>query len=258
MNKLKVVIASTAESVKKHSPEILVGIGISGMISSTVLAVKATPKALQIIEEKEKEIGKTKLDSIDVVKNCWKYYIPSVVTGAAAITCIVCANRVNYKRNAALATAYALSEQSFKEYREKVTETIGKKKERTVRDEIAKDRIQKDPVTKHQVISTGKGKTLCYDTISGRYFESDIDSIKRSVNELNRRMLTENYITLNEFYWELDIDMIGIGDDLCWTEDSGLIAIDFSVQLTEENTPCIILEYDVVPRYGTRKMQTLL
>ncbi|WP_254556795.1 DUF6353 family protein, partial [Salmonella enterica] len=79
-------------------------------------------------------------------------------------------------------------------------ETLGEKKEKQIREEIDKDRIKKNPVGKSEVIITGNGKTLCYDHTSGRYFESDMETIKRAVNTINKQMLDEMYVSLNDFY----------------------------------------------------------
>lgn len=252
MNKLNFAgfIKNVETVIAKHSPEILTGIGIAGMLTTTVLAVKATPKALQLIEEKKQEEGVDKLKPIDTVKATWKCYIPAAVTGIASTACLIGASSVNARRNAALATAYKLSETALTEYREKVIETIGEKKEQVIREKIDKDRIEKDPVSKQEVIITTKGNTLCYDAISGRYFRSDIDKIKKAINTLNRDMLSEMYLSLNELYDELDLDHIGVGDDLGWHIDDGLIDPHFSSQLADDGTPCVVLSYSKPPKYG--------
>lgn len=261
MNKSNVskVFRTIGRAVTKHSPEILVGIGITGMISTTVLAVKATPKALELIEEEKQrqnhELAEEeahqidRLKPLDVVKVAWKPYIPAVVTGAASVACLIGANSVHSRRNAALATAYKLSETALSEYREKVIETIGDKKEKVVRDKIAKDKIDKKPVTKSEVIITEKGNTLCYDALSGRYFKSDIDLIRKAENELNKRMLQDMYISLNELYDELDLDHTTIGDEIGWNLDDGLIEICFSSQIADDDTPCIVMDYRKPPKY---------
>ena len=236
-------------AMKKHSPEILTGIGIAGMITTSVLAVRATPKALILIEEKKDEEGIDKLTLVETVKVAWSCYIPAAVTGCISVFCLIGASSVNVRRNAALATAYTLSESALKEYQEKVIETIGEKKEQSVRDSIAKDRIERDPVTNKEVIITERGNTLCYDVISGRYFKSDIDKLKKVENELNRRMRDEIYISLNEFYYEIGLNSTSIGDDLGWNIDHGYIELSFSSQLADEGTPCLVIDYQVAPRY---------
>lgn len=246
-------------TVSKHSPEILTGIGIAGMVTTTILAVKATPKALRLIEEKKEELEFERdefvtLSKAEVVKTCWKCYIPSVVTGTLSAACLIGANSVNARRNAALATAYTLSETALKEYQEKVVETIGEKKEQTVRDSVAKDKIDKNPVSTHEVIITEKGNTLCFDAVSGRYFKSDIEKLKKAENELNRRMRDEMYIPLNDFYYEIGLKSVSIGDDLGWNIDRGYIDLDFSSQLADDGTPCLVISYRVAPRYDYRTL----
>ena len=132
------------KAVKKHSPEILTGIGVAGMISAVVVAVGATPKALKLIEDKKEQEQKDKLTVKETVKTAWKCYIPTAAVCVASAVCIICANSVSSKRTAAIATAYKLSETAMREYHDKVVEVIGEKKEKTVRDSIAKDKIEKD------------------------------------------------------------------------------------------------------------------
>ena len=247
------IIKSAKTTLSKHSPEILTGIGIAGMITTTVLAVKATPKAIDIIREAEYE-AKEVLSKTEKFKMCWKFYIPSAVTCVASVSCLIGASSVNVRRNAALATAYSLSETALREYKEQVIETFGEKKEQIVKDKVAKEKIEKDPVSKNEVIITEKGNTLCYDSISGRYFISDIERIRKAANELNRRILLEMYVSLNEFYDELDLDHTKVGDDLGWTLDKGLIEIYFSSHITDDGRPCIVINYEVAPQYGYYSM----
>ena len=76
-------------AISKHSPEILIGFGIAGMLSSTVLAVTATPKAMKLIEEKKHEKGVDKLTVKETVKVAWKCYIPAATTAAASTACLI-------------------------------------------------------------------------------------------------------------------------------------------------------------------------
>lgn len=246
-------LAKSAQlTIAKHSPEILTGIGIAGMITSGILAVRATPKALLLIEAKHTELGlehDEKLPPAEVVKATWKCYIPAAVTSLMSIICLVGASSVSARRTAALATAYKLSETALAEYQEKVIEEVGEKKERVIRDKVAEECIKKDPVSNHEVIITGKGTTLCYDGTFGRYFRSDIDSIKKAINKVNRSVVTDMYVSLNDFYDEIGLSPTKIGDDLGWNLDDGEIDVDFSSQLAEDGTPCLVIRYTVAPKY---------
>lgn len=248
----KVSLTNIAKSVrtamKKHSPEILTGIGIAGMISTTIMAVKATPKALILIGEKKGELDTDELPAKEIIKTVWPCYIPAAIVGSVSIICLIGASSTNLRRNAALATAYTLSESTLKEYQEKVVETIGEKKEQSIRDSVAKDKITNNPV--RDVILTDKGgNTNCYDVLSGRYFKSDKDKIARVTNELNRRMRDEMYISLNDFYYELGLDGTKLGDMLGWNIDKGYIDLAFSSHLDANGTPCLVIDYRVAPVY---------
>ena len=266
MNKPNVTkfLNSAKKAVTKHSPEILTGVGIAGMVTTVVLAVKATPKAMELIEEERiKKLNESDestpvknsneiLTPIETIKVAWKPYIPAAVTGVASIACIISANSVHVKRNAALMTAYQLSTTALSDYREKVVETIGEKKEATVRDKVAKKKIKESPVNNSTIIMTGKGNTLIYDSHSDRYFRSDIDKIRNAVLDLNERMVNGNemYISLNDFYDEIGLKHTEIGDSVGWRIDKGRIDVRYSAQLTDDNEPCIVLDHLMPPEYG--------
>ena len=237
--------------IKKNAPGILTGLAIVAGIGATVSAIKATPKALELIEAKKEELQVDKLTPMETVKTTWKCYVPTVVSSVISTTCMIGASSVHSRRNAALATAYSLSKSALTEYKNKVIETVGEKKERSIQDDIAKDRLAKDPVSSHEVIITEKGSTLCYDGVFGRYFKSDIDTLKRAMNEMNRRMVTgDMYVSLNEFYDEINLSHVEIGDQLGWNIDDGNLELEFSSQLADDGTPCLVIGYNVAPRYG--------
>lgn len=252
----------------KRSPEILTGLGIAGMVTTTVLAVKATPKALELIEEEKREQNRALLDAaeaageekcarvdhlkpLEVVKVAWKPYLPAALTGLASVACLIGAQSVNARRQAALYSAYKLSETALTEYKDKVVETIGEKKEKTVREKIAKDKVEQNPVTKTEVIVTGNGESLFYDPISARYFKSDMETIRRVINDLNYAMSygSEMYVSLSQLYDEVGLEHTSISDNIGWNISDGLIEPDFSTQMTDDGRPCIVLDYLKVPKY---------
>lgn len=241
-------------AVVKHGPEILTGIGISGFIVSIGLAIAATPKAVKSIEKKKKELKVDKLKHIDTVKATCKHYIPTVAVAGASAACLIGASSVSAKRNAALIAACKLTETAFTEYKEKVVETIGEKKEKNVKEALVTSRIENKPVVDSEVIQTGIGNTLCYDVPSDRYFRSDIESLKKSVNELNRRMINETYISLNEYYSEIGLHSTDAGDILGWNTDKGFIDVYFSSRLTDKGEPCLAIGFDNPPVYGYDKL----
>lgn len=242
---------SLGKLINKYSPEILVGLGLSGMAMTTFLAVKTTPSAIDKIKADSRRnhdgdpYAYTKKEAI---KSAWKFYIPPAITFITSSACIISASAVHKKRNAAIATAYKITESALLEYRDKVIEKFGDKKEKEVRDDISADHVKNNPSS--EVIITENGHTLFYEDISGRYFYSDIEKIRKKINELNKELLSEGSISLNEFYYELGLDGIKIGEEMGWRVDWGLINVDFGATLAKDDTPCITISYNVPPRYG--------
>lgn len=262
------IFNTVKKAVEKKSPEILIAFGIAGMITTTVLAVKATPKAMKKIKEAEKnkkeefdrDHGYSELDTMfkltkpEVVKATWKCYIPAAISGATSIACIVGANTVHSKRNAAIATAYKLSEKALTEYKEATIEEVGEEKAKAIKDRVAQKQLDNNPVNDSQVIITGNGKQLCYDGVSGRYFESSIQEIETAVNKINRSLNYDMYVSLSEFYDELDLEHTDISDELGWNLDDGLVEISYGTMIAKDNRPCITLEYHVAPKYDFSKL----
>jgi len=249
--------------ISKNSPTILTGAAVTGLITTVIFAVRATPKALSLIDEElyarkgdemygeyGSDIGERicSLPAKDVVRITWKCYIPTAGVAATTVMCIIGANHISLRRNAALASVYSLTETAFKEYQAKVVETVGKNKELKVRDEIAADLLKANPQSSSEVIITGKGETLCFDRLCGRYFESDIEYIRRAINEINHTLMNDMFVTLNELYYEIGLPPNDLGDELGWHIDNGLIEPAFSTQLTDKGVPCLVLYFEVYPR----------
>lgn len=248
-NKISNAIRLTKIFLYDHSPAILTGIGITGMITATILAVKATPKVLHIIEDKKEELDTNELTIKETVLTVWKPYLPAAITTAASAACLIGACNINSKRNAALATAYTLSEKAFTSYRDSVIKTIGEKKEKKIRDEIAQENVNNKPIDKAQIFITSKGNTLMQDTISGRYFKSDLDRVRKIINELNRQLVTDDTVSLNQYYSALGLDGIKEGDNMGWCVTKGLIELDYSTCLAGDE-PCIVIDPGIKPLSG--------
>lgn len=244
----------------KNSPTILTGVSVAGLFTTVILAVRATPKALIILQDEKDRLyvnDNTYPDNCDevilskkeIVQLTWKCYIPAVVVGGVTIACIIASNSINAKRYTALAGVYGLTETAFKQYQAKVVETIGKEKAREIKDEVVKDKLHNNVVTDKEIIYTGNGETLCFDVMSGRYFKSDRETIREVINNMNVQMRSAMTVSLNELYYELDLDGTKMGDMLCWHIDSGNIDPRFSSQLTRDGKPCLVLDFDTEPEY---------
>jgi hypothetical protein len=250
------VIQNIGNVLAKNSPTILTGLGVAGVITTAIMAVKATPKALLIVDQEEHlrtlhDNDPEPLTPVEILKLTWKCYIPAMIMGGVTIGCIIGANSVNLKRNAALASLYSISETALKEYKEKVVETIGENKHRQIEDEIAHDRITRNPPIDEEIIFTGKGDTLCYDSLSGRYFKSDPEKIRGAFNTLNYNMRNEMFVTLNQFYSDLGLQETTLGDLMGWHIDQGIVEPRLSSQLNNNDKPCLVINYTIEPRYSS-------
>lgn len=242
--------------ISDNSSEILLGVGLAGMLTSTVLAVKATPRVHEILEE-EKNIRRLESEPdmkvIDVVKLSWKPYLPAALSYGASAACILGSYNISTKRNATLLAACKLGETALKEYREKVIEVVGEEKEKEIKSRVNNERINRE-LPEGNIIITGTGTTLCFDTISGRYFQSHIDRIKKIQNELNHRLLNDSIVSLNEFYHEIGLESTDIGEELGWNIEDGLIEVFFDSHLNSDGQPCMVVDHYNRPKSGFHKI----
>ncbi|MCR5432351.1 MAG: DUF6353 family protein, partial [Lachnospiraceae bacterium] len=159
---------------------------------------------------------------------------------------------INTRRNTALAAAYALSLQDFADYKRKALEVVGEKKEEQIRDEVNKEKLIKDNVKDMPIIHTSGsgGKIPCYDPLSKRLFESDMETLRSAVNTLNTRIIDEMYITLNEYYAEIGLDPLSdcIGESMGWDLEHGQIKPQFTSQLVN-GVPYLVIGHNNPPHY---------
>lgn len=255
---LKMLGKSAVGFLQKNSPYILTGLGCVGVVTTAVMTGKATIKAVDIVKDYEDQNGEFHQDNPHVwmkyrttwqekAKLVWKCYIPPVIMAGTSIACIIGAQSVNTKRHAALAGLYSLTESTLKEYQKKVVEHIGEDKEQKIHDEVVTEALAKVPYSEEDVIYTDRGKTLCFDIMSGRYFKHDLEKIRRVVNDLNHDLMGIMWVPLNDFYYALGLPGIKLGDEIGWTVDE-LIDIKFTSKLNEDGEPCLVLDYDLTPR----------
>jgi hypothetical protein len=240
-------------ALSNNSPAILTGMAVAGVVTTAILAVRATPKAIRQInaENFARDTNEVEgveppiLTTVDVVKITWKGYIPAAGMGLTTIACIIGANTIHSRRSAVLMSAYSLAETALKEYRAKVVETLGINNDQKVQDSIAKDRLEKNPVANSEVFITGLGEQLCYESLSGRYFKCDIETIRKAQNDINAHVVNEMYMSLNDFYTLIGLHPTVLGDEMGWCTDN-MMDLMFSSHLTN-GVPCLSIDYRVQP-----------
>lgn len=232
--------------LKNNAPTILTCVGAVGVVATAVTAVKATPKALELIDILEEEKGE-ELTKFETFKTAAPVYIPSVVIGVSTIACIFGANTLNKQKQAALMSAYALLDSSYKEYKDKVKELLGEEIETDIRESIMEDHLDTD-------IEVEDGKRLFYEECSGRYFEATKEQVLAAEYELNRLMTLRGYALLNDYYAYLGLKRTEEGEVLGWSIEYGYDAygykwIDFDHTLVtmDDGLECYIISMPFPP-----------
>ena len=196
--------------IRLKAPTILTCIGAAGVVGTAVMTAKATTKATKILEQAEIEKGE-KLTKLEKVNVALPVYIPTILVGAATITCIFGANTLNKRKQASLVSAYGLLNESYKEYRKKVEDYYGEGSDEEILEEIAKDNYVLNPVV------PSDHTELFYDEYSKRYFESTKFKVQEAKYQLNRDLTMRDYAYLNEFYENLGLEPIDDGWSLGWS-----------------------------------------
>lgn len=251
--KLSALQGKATRLVVDNASTILTGGGAVGTVVTAVLTGKATFKAAELIrneelehieKEDEETMGLTRGHKIKLV---WPHYIPPVIVGGATVGSIIMAHRVSAARIAALAAAYGVVEGRFDEYRAKVAEKLTGPKNDQLNAEIAQKHVDENPPSK-QVIIVGGGDVLCYDMMSGRYFRSSVEMIKKAEAELNMELFDTQMVSLSEFYDKLNLPRTLMSDMLGWTAlTDGAIGIDISTTMSEDQQPCLVINYSRTP-----------
>lgn len=249
-------------SAGKHAPIILTGVAACSAISSVVSAVKATPKAMILLEQKKKQVAteenrpveEIELSIQEIIQSTWKVYAPASVWLTLSLCCMFGAAHINHQRQLGWAALYSATRHASDVYEKQVIEHIGEKENEVIRGKVREQMLKDNPVSKNEIAAIGKGPYLCYDTLSGRYFMSDIETIRRVVNDLNQNMIGSwnGYVSLNEFYQNLGMMPVDLGYGNGWNNDE-LIDIQFSTMISDDGRPCLVLQYLTQPRYSFDK-----
>lgn len=223
---------------KDNSPSILTGIAISGTATTAYLAGVASFKAARRYDQMPLTFSKR-----EIVAETWTLYIPAVLSGTVTIGCIFGATQIASKRTAAAYSLLAVSERLFDEYRGKVIEEIGNKKEQHIRDEVAQLEVTNNPP--NNIIVANSEGVLCCELLTGRYFMCDMETLRRSVNEINAKLLREDYCIVGEFYYLINIPYTSNAGRIGWMSDK-LLELEFTTTLTKDGKPCLAFDYNYI------------
>ena len=257
MNSVTRTLNKARFQIKKHSPEILIVAGIAGVVTSAVMACKATTKINDILDQTKEEVGKvndalanekisedvySKEDAkkdlaiiyIQTGVKLAKLYGPSLILGALSITSILASNNILRKRNVALAAAYATIDNSFKEYRGRVIERFGKDLDRELKYNIKAKEISETTVDENGKETTVTKTVPVVESEEpsdyARFFcegcagwtkdpEMNLVFLKQQQNWANELLKTRGHLFLNEVYDMLGIERSKAGQVVGWVYD---------------------------------------
>ena len=231
-------------------PEILIGIGITGCVASIFMASYATLKAKEEVDNANSKT-KNKLSNKEIIKSTYKFYLPTAIVSATSIGMIIEGTKIfKDKNDNLLKSTYALTEtlsiqnKLFKEFCSE--EDIEKIKEKTKEIKNDKNGFKIGEIPKDNI----DDKIICFESFSGSYLETSIKCIRDTERELNKRLIDEDYITLNEFLESLGHDGSEIGDKFRWSKEMDLyIDLDLDARISEKGEFVLVINHNIEPVY---------
>ena len=256
---LHTIIAKSEKILSDNSPLILTGIGAAGVLTTAYLTGKASIKASKLVDEATIDLNSERytknptpkyrhLEKQDIVKLVWKEFIPPAASAGVTLTAIILANRIGTRRAAALAAAYTVSERAFTEYREKVVEKIGPKKETAIRDEIAVERAKNNPAPATLII--GDGKVPCLDSPTGQWWECDLETIRKAENDINFQLINQDTATQTDYFSLVGLQQTSTSCDMGWHVDKKMnlhISHGIAENGPYKGKPYISVDYAMIP-----------
>lgn len=247
----KTILRTAEKFVTDNSPGILTGLGVAGAVTTAVLAGKAGYSSALLLQTDWANAGEepTLKQEIGLV---WKEFIPAASVGAVTVAAIIMANQIGSRRTAAITAAFKLSEQLSEEYKERVVKTLGLQKEEKMRAELAADKMNDNPPHAGMIVVVGSD-VLFLDELSGRYFHSQVDEVKKAVNDINHKVNNYFHASLTDFYELIGLEGTKFSDSVGWNSDE-LLDVQFTATIHADK-PAIMLGYNHGPILGYDRLQ---
>ena len=266
-------INAIPKAVNANSPFLLTITGIIGIGVTVYSAVKQTPLAIDTMDnEIIKRYEDHEIDDMDccygtnqedikerfdilgpknIVKTCWKCYVPTVLFGGLTIASFISSYKISTKRLTTMTVAYELTRNMYENYRRNVIKESGVKKDIAARNHMAQEKA--NDISDETLLALPEGQNICLDLFTGNVFYSTREKILEGVNHIKDKFLSgEQDVSLNEFYDEIDANHIGVGDNLGFTPESNIDILFGSV--LRGSTPILTIDYYAAPRFDYRNL----
>ena len=258
MQKVK-ISKRVGRQLYRSSPTILTVVASVGVIVTTITAVRATPKAIKLLKEAETEKGKN-LTKVEIIQVAGPSYIPSALLGISTIVCIFGANAMNQKKQASLMSAYAMLNESYKQYRKAANTVYGEDADNKIHAEMAKDAMVSSYEFRYQIynmdMDSESERILFYDLSSKKYFRTTMAAVLNAQYHVNRNLSICGCCSLNEYLSFLGLNEVDGGDELGWditymAEEMECYWLDFNNYKTtlEDGLECIIIDTMAINKF---------
>ena len=236
MNTKRIMI-SIGRTVRRESTKIFAGLAIA----SQAIGYYCMHKEAPVVHERMKELPEN-AKTMDKVKVAGPVYLPAIGMFLISTGCIVGGCIAGERKAAVMAGLYSASEAALRRYEEKLIEKVGPEKAEEIHREAVKETLAERHSQQIGIISTGHGDQLFYEPLSGRYFTSEKLKIEESCNNMNRLIIGDMWGSVNEWFMELGLDEVGLGDNVGWNVDH-MMDIHFTPADTPFGKPCYVIEY---------------
>lgn len=242
----------------EHAPTALTFSAVAGVGATALLTGRAAIKAKDISVEMHYTYDHEPTKK-EIVKKTAPEFIPPVLMGAATIACILGAHKIHLQRQAAIAAAYSMVSDRYKEYRTEVVKEIGETKENRIQNTMAQNKVDASYTGESglNVIRTPYGNVLFMDSFSGRYFYSSYEAVEKAKIKVTQIAQSEICVSLNDFYDALGIPVIDggamLGWDICDVADQTfenvipILTNRVCKTPTPEELPCVVVDYFIEP-----------
>lgn len=237
---LQKICTKSLTELKRHSPLILTCLGAVGLVATTITAVRATPRAVRLIQRAEDKKGDA-LTKPEIVKVAAPIYIPSAIIGVSTLACIFGANVLNERRQAALASTCIFLEQSYKKYRSAVNEVFGENADAMVR----KAMVAKSCVDKTESLKRSGEYIMFYEEYYGDFFERTMAEVLDAESKMNRKLAMDGYASVNDFLELLGLYSVEYGDQIGW--DNAWLDFEHETVELEDGMECTIIHIPTTP-----------
>lgn len=215
----KTAFSASKAFVVKNAPEVLIGLGIAGFATTIGFSIDGAINAtIDMINNEEDRFRDKEIK--DKIRHVFKYYTPAIILGAGSTAAIIFSNRVSSSRNAAITSAYLLSEKAANLYREELAKVTDenrlKQADTNVRQEISNVYRDNQGGPMSLAVADRNTKIRCKEMASKQQFYMSYNQLEKMENEINFRLLDEGQLTLNEMYDEFGLEHTLDGDNYVW------------------------------------------